>query len=196
MSCAKDAGAFHSLCIPQLYAFSPTILLQRQDRPLHFAPFQYSKPRQNKRSKLVIGALALITVSAMAVESANTVGYTTTSVPQGTYYMLGLQYEKVGGGAIPVQDLVKGTFTGVNYDSASAFMQTAPKLQVWTPSGYNMYYYLNDAYDLDLDDGTTYEGWADGYGNFVTDNFPIGYGFWFNPTSAVTVGFTSPVPAN
>ena len=109
--------------------------------------------------------------------------------------MLGLQYENVGGGAISVQE-VKGTFSGVNFDEAFAFMQTAPKLQVWTPSGYGMYYYLNDAWDAVKNDGTTYVGWADSAGNYVTDNFPIGYGFWFKPTSAVTASFTSPLSAN
>ena len=90
--------------------------------------------------------MALIAGLALAegVNSANTVGYTTANVPQDTFYMLGLQYEKVGGGAMSVQDLVKGTFKGVNYDDNFAFLQTAPKLQVWTPSGYVPYYYLND----------------------------------------------------
>ena len=109
--------------------------------------------------------------------------------------MLGLQYEKVGGGAMSVQE-VKGTFNGVNYDGAGAFLQTAPQLMVWTPSGYNMYFYLNDAYDLDLDDGTVYTGWADDGGNYVTDTFPVGYGFWLKPTTAVTASFTSPLSAN
>ncbi len=110
--------------------------------------------------------------------------------------MLGLQYENVGGGVIPVQDLVKGTFQGVNFDLGGAFMQTAPQLQVWTPSGYQMYFYLNDAYDLDLNDGTVYEGWADSFGNYVTGSLPVGYGFWFKPTSAVTATFSSPLSAN
>ncbi len=132
----------------------------------------------------------------MAVDSANTVGYTTATVPQNTYYMLGLQYESCGGGAMSVQDLVKGTFKGVNFDENFAFLQTAPNLQVWTPSGYQLYYYLNDAYDLVLNNGTTYAGWADDGGNYVTDTFPVGYGFWFKPTSAVTASFTSPLSAN
>ncbi len=135
-------------------------------------------------------------VLADGVNSANTVGYTTANVAKDTFYMLGLQYEKVGGGAISVQDLVTGTFNGVNFDEGGQFMQTAPKLQVWTPSGYRPYYYLNDAYDAVKNDGTVYTGWADDFGNYVTDNFPIGYGFWLKPTTAVTAGFTSPVPAN
>ena len=140
--------------------------------------------------------MALISVSAMAVESANTVGYTTTSVAKDTFYLLGLQYENVGGGAVSVQDFVTGTFQGVNFDAGLAFMQTAPNLQVWTPAGYEAYYYLNDAYDAVKNDGTVYEGWADGFGNYATGNFPVGYGFWLKPTSAVTIGFTSPLSAN
>ena len=141
--------------------------------------------------------MALIAGLALAegVNSANTVGYTTATVPKDTYYMLGLQYEKVGGGAMSVQE-VKGTFNGVNFDEQLAFLQTAPNLQVWTPSGYQLYYYLNDAYDNVLNNGTVYEGGADDFGNYVTDTFPVGYGFWFKPTSAVTIGFTSPLSVN
>ena len=124
----------------------------------------------------------------MAVESANTVGYTTASVAKDTYYMLGLQYENVGGGAILVQDLVKGTFQGVNFDENGAFLQTAPQLQVWTPSGYNTYFYLNDAYDAVINDGTVYTGWADNFGNYVTATVSAGQGAWFkDPNEACTV---------
>jgi hypothetical protein len=138
--------------------------------------------------------MALIAGLAMAegVNSANTVGYTTANVPQDTFYMLGLQYEKVGGGAMSVQE-VKGTFNGVNYDDNGAFLQTAPKLQVWTPSGYDLYYYLNDAWSA----GDVYSaGWSDSWGVLATGSFPVGYGFWFKPTTAVTASFTSPLSAN
>lgn len=142
--------------------------------------------------------MALIAGLAMAtgVNSANTVGYTTANVPQDTFYMLGLQYEKVGGGAMSVQE-VKGTFNGVNYDDAYAFMQTAPQLQVWTPSGYQMYFYLNDAWYKDEGGNDAYTaGWSDSWGVLADGSFQIGYGFWLKPTSAVTVGFTSPLSAN
>ena len=142
--------------------------------------------------KLVTAACALVAASAFAVESANTVGYTTATVPQNTYYMLGLQYENVGGGTMSVQE-VTGTFQGVDYDDNGAFLQTAPNLQVWTPSGYEAYYYLNDAWSA----GNVYSaGWADSWGVLADGSFPVGYGFWLKPTTAVTVGFTSPLSAN
>ncbi len=129
----------------------------------------------------------------MAVESANTVGYTTASVAKNTYYMLGLQYENVGGGAISVQDLVKGTFQGVDYDEQNEFVQTAPQLQIWTPSDYIILFYLNDAWSP----GNVYSaGWADEWGVLSEETFPVGYGFWLKPTSAVTASFTSPLSAN
>ena len=122
---------------------------------------------------------AAVAAGAMAVESANVVGVTTVNATQGKFYMIGAQFEDVGGGEMSIQDFVTGNFVGVDYDDNSAFMQTAPKLQVWTPSDYIMCYYLNDAYDADLDDGTVYEGWADGFGNYITDTVSAGMAAWF-----------------
>ena len=135
---------------------------------------------------------AAVAAGAMAVESANVVGVTTVNATQGKFYMIGAQFEDVGGGEMSIQDFVTGNFVGVDYDDNSAFMQTAPKLQVWTPSDYIMCYYLNDAYDADLDDGTVYEGWADGFGNYVTDNFPVGHAAWFKAGTDVDITFAAP----
>ncbi|MBP5543528.1 MAG: hypothetical protein ILM98_05590 [Kiritimatiellae bacterium] len=122
---------------------------------------------------------AAVAAGAVAVESANVVGVTTVNATQGKFYMIGAQFEDVGGGEISIQDFVTGDFVGVDFDENYGYMQTAPKLQVWTPSGYIGCYYLNDAYDLDKDDGTTYEGWADESGNYVTDTVSAGMAAWF-----------------
>ena len=121
---------------------------------------------------------------AEGVDSANVVGYTTANVPQNTFYMLGLQYEKVGGGAMSVQE-VKGTFNGVDYDDNYEFLQTAPNLQVWTPSGYDLYYYLNDAWSV----GDVYSaGWADNWGVLADGTITPGQGAWFkDPNEVCTV---------
>ena len=122
---------------------------------------------------------AAVAAGAMAVESANVVGVTTVNATQGKFYMIGAQFEDVGGGDMAIQDFVTGTFNGVNYDENDEFMTTAPQLQVWTPSGYIMGFYLNDAYDADLDDGTVYKGWADIGGNYITDTVSAGMAAWF-----------------
>ena len=61
--------------------------------------------------KLVTAACALVAASAFAVESANTVGYTTQAIAADTYYMIGVQFETVGGGTVAFDDLI--AMTGV-----------------------------------------------------------------------------------
>ena len=65
--------------------------------------------------KLVTAACALVAASAFAVESANTVGYTTQAIAADTFYMIGVQFENVGGGTITFDNLI--TMSGVQaYD--------------------------------------------------------------------------------
>lgn len=76
---------------------------------------------------------------------------------------------------------------GVDYDDDEAFRNTASQIQVPVTGGYTIYYYLNDGYDLEKDDGTTAPGWCDGAGNLVSTAIPAGQGFW---TKGVTGAFT------
>ena len=76
---------------------------------------------------------------------------------------------------------------GVDYDDADVWMTTAPQIQVPYDGAYKTYYYLNDGFDLEKDDGTTAAGWCDGLGNLVGDTIDAGQGFW---TKGVTGAFT------
>ena len=59
------------------------------------------------------------------------------------------------------------------------FLTTATQVQEWTGSAYNKYYYISDAwYDDGSEEGAYKEGWADGYGEFTSENIPVGRGFW------------------
>ena len=72
-------------------------------------------------------------------------GYTTDTIAQNKFVIKAIQFEDVASGKVEVNKVFTG-FTGVDYDDDSAFMLTAPQIQVQSPTGYDMYYYLNDAY--------------------------------------------------
>lgn len=58
--------------------------------------------------------------------------------------------------------------------------------------GYNIYNYLEEAYDEDLDDFVP--GWADKLGNLVTTGvLQSGRGAWIKPTAKVSVTWENPV---
>ena len=126
---------------------------------------------------------AAVAAGAVAVESANVVGVTTVNATQGKFYMIGAQFEDVGGGEMSIQDFVTGNFVGVDFDgTAFSHVQTAPNLQVWTPSGYISVFYLNDAYDTvnsTEQNDVFVPGWADMGGDLVTDMVEAGMAAWF-----------------
>ncbi|MBR4757709.1 MAG: hypothetical protein IK084_02765 [Bacteroidaceae bacterium] len=114
--------------------------------------------------------------SAFAVESANVVGYTTQAVTADTYYMIGVQFQTVGGNTseIGLNDLVK--LNGIAAAAYTDMDTSAAKILVNTASGYDFYYYLSDAYDSNGDEVT---GWADGTGDLADGTMALGDGFWF-----------------
>ena len=83
--------------------------------------------------------------------------------------------------------MISDDIVGVDYDDANVWKTTAPQIQVPEGGGYVTYYYLNDGYDLEKDDGTTAAGWCDNGGNLVSDTIAAGQGFW---TKGVTGAFT------
>ena len=92
--------------------------------------------------------------------------------------MVGVQFEGVNAQPMTIGELVKGDFLAVP-NNDDAFLSTANQIQHWTGSAYNKYYYLEDAwYDDGSEDGAYKEGWADGYGEFTSEDIPVGRGFW------------------
>jgi len=79
--------------------------------------------------KLVTAFALCATMSAMAVDSANIVGYSTQALTSG-YNMVGVNFEKVGSGGA---DLNTMTFTGlaeVNYETTTG----GDQLLIWDPA--------------------------------------------------------------
>ena len=113
-------------------------------------------------------------------------GYQTDTIAQNKFVIKAIQFEDVESGKVDVNKVFTG-FTGVDYDDASAFMLTAPQIQVQADIGYNKYYYLNDAY-IEATDSTK-PGWADGNGNYVEPSVKVGAGFWVKSADAITVQF-------
>ena len=127
---------------------------------------------------------AAVAAGAMAVESANTVGVITTDVTAGTYYMIGVPFESVGAGSgtITFDDLIK--LNGIEaYEEGDS---DCAQIQVRVGNGYNMYYYISDAWDAD-DKPLNRDAWSpDGYECTVADIQALGDGFWFKAPVAAS----------
>ena len=142
--------------------------------------------------KLVIGALALIAVSAFAVDSTNIVGYTTVELVPDQFTMCGVQFEEVGsnGETISLNDLVVAN----NFEAVTrANRANGAQLQVLNGATYTIYYYLSDAKDASgvaLD----HPAWCTATGRAPSGKEPLGKGFWINvPSGVVTAGQTPSV---
>ena len=106
------------------------------------------------------------------------VGYTAKEAEQGKFLIIGAQFEGVTDGTMKLNGLISGV-QGVDYDDQDVWTTTAAQIQIPTANGYDVYYYLNDGYDLVKDDGTTAPGWCDGSGNLTEDEFTAGVAAWF-----------------
>ena len=129
--------------------------------------------------KIVIGVAAMAAIGAFALESANTVGYTTRTVTQGDWALVGAQFETTASQSMDINSFIKGDFTPQDE------IQDAPLIQVWDSSeGLVSYYYLTE--DGTLDE----EGWADSSTTLVDIEIPLGSAVWFrdnNEDCTITV---------
>ena len=118
------------------------------------------------------------------IESANTVGYSTTAVAANTWYMAGVQFtDTATGTGISLQDFVKGDFAATSFWDDDVAL--APTIQVYGAGGYTAYYYFSDA-TSGSDEVTA---WADGSGDAVDASVPVGGAMWFKASDASTVTF-------
>ena len=123
---------------------------------------------------------------ALAVDSANVVGYQQYSLNAGQFYMIGVQFGTVGTAAgIPMKDLVTGS---VPYGTQIQILQA-------NGQAYDIYTYIQEGWDDNLGtEGDFGPGWADGSDNIVhTGIVPVGQGCWVYPSSYLTFAFTSPL---
>lgn len=150
----------------------------------------------------------MLAARAAEAVSSDIVGYNMAATAKGEWYMVGVQFTKVGGGTINALDYAQTASVPV----ANAMKSSkAAQLLTWDSAGekYNTYYYLSDAIDQDafdelfdqdaLDalydddkedeadelyqswlDASSKEGWADLAGILVTSvPVAIGDAFWF-----------------
>ncbi len=89
--------------------------------------------------------------------------------------IFGAGFEQVAGG-MNVNGLISGV-EGADYDDAGLFTSTAAQMQIPTELGYNVYYYLNDGWDVAS--STVKPGWCDDRGNLVDAEITPGVAFWF-----------------
>ena len=125
------------------------------------------------------------------VQSANTVGYTTQAIAADTYYMIGTQFETVGGSAetISFDDLI--SMTGVSACSYDNQEDEAAEIDVLVDDGYMSYYYISDAYNANNQD-VGKDCWAiDGYECTAADALALGNGFWLKVPAAAISGTAS-----
>ena len=141
--------------------------------------------------KLMFTAAAAAAGLAFGIESANTVGYTTQSwMRQGTYYMMGMQFETTTSGSVKLNEIDFGDMTGPLYGDGESFLTTAPQIQLAFPNseGVTAYYFLADGNETF--DGP---GWTDNGGNPIDEAsivIPAGRGAWFKGNKALTLTFT------
>ena len=119
-----------------------------------------------------------------SVSSQNVVGYQASSISAGIYYMIAAPFDAVSGDGqgIAIKDLVKGD---IPYGA---------EMQVRLPEGgYDIYTYIEEAYDEDADDFVP--GWADGLENLSTVKIAPGAAFWFKTSTACDVTIAGSVLA-
>ena len=139
--------------------------------------------------KLMFTAAVAAAGGLMAIESANTVGYTTQSwMSKGEYYMMGMQFETTTGGSVKLNNIDFGDMTGPLYDSGNQFRATAPQVQLAFPDreGTTTYFYLADG-------NATFDGpgWTDNVGNPVNPDVSAALGFWYRNTTSTAPSFTT-----
>ena len=131
--------------------------------------------------KLMFAAALAASLTGLAeVTSANTVGFVSRDIAPDTFYMVGVQFENVGGDATADLNNVLGlkNIAACGFDNR---LTDGAEIQVRVGNVYNYYYYINDAWDAE-DNPVTGDVWADGDGYVVTDADLIapGASFWMH----------------
>ena len=89
--------------------------------------------------------------------------------------------ETIGGG-IKLSSFTGLTPVAIDWGGdETAFWNLAPQLQIWNGSNYDLAYYVSNAwFDNGTEDGDFKEGWSDGAGLLLGDDYTItpGYAYW------------------
>ena len=116
------------------------------------------------------------------------VGYTTMTLQKDKFYIFSTQFDETAvgkGDGIRICDLVTGD---IPYGSQIQVMD----MSVFSTS-YDIYKFLAEVYDPEIDDFVT-DKWGDGGEEIVsTGIIPVGQGAWIKTAKAVTLDWTSPI---
>ena len=137
-----------------------------------------------KKSLVAFGAVALAT-AAFAADglSSNMVGFDKVATKPNTFIQLAAQFQDVTTGKLAFEKIFTG-LKGVDYDDDNVWLMTAPQVQFFDGSDYNIYYYLNDGFVVeDRKIVGRKAGWCDVDGIYTDLTATPGQGFWFkNPS--------------
>ena len=121
------------------------------------------------------------------IESANTVGYTTKTIPAGKYMMIAVQFNNIGGTAKTFDQAFKLNVTGPkawnsadDEDCIPGWYATAPCLKIpygTADQAYRDLYWTQNAWNDAAEEFV--EGWADADGAYIASAEMLdGYGVW------------------
>ena len=127
--------------------------------------------------KLIALAAAATCGAALAVESANIVGYATKEIAANTWYMIGCGFQKTSGENFSIQEFASGM-------PETDDTQEAASIQVWDGTKLVPYYYI--AYDWDINDNVLF-GWVDGNLDLADFDTPAGFACWMKSPTAFTL---------
>ena len=149
--------------------------------------------------KLVTAACALVAGMAMAqVQSANTVGFTTTAnVGAGKFALGAIQFQNTTGASANINDILTCSVATPDYDAEDNYIdgwyQDAAQIQIRVGDGYMIYYYCSQAetYDPVADEYDYIPGWTNMSGNWLDDvTIAPGIGVWFKGPVGSAADFT------
>ena len=136
--------------------------------------------------------------SAFAVESANTVGYTTTAnIAAGGLALGAIQFQNTAGASANINDILTCSVATPDYDAEDNFIdgwyEDAAQIMIRVGNGYLIYYYCSQAevYDAVKDEYDYIPGWTNDSGNYCEDvTLTPGIGAWFKAPANSAATFT------
>ena len=137
--------------------------------------------------KLMIAATAALCAAVGfadgigGIQSQNVVGYYNEEAPQAKFVLGTASLETIGGG-IKLSSFTGLTPVAIDWEGDyMAFQNLAPQLQIWNGTGYDLTFYVSNAwFDDGTDDGQFVEGWCGLDGVLRGDDYtiPAGYAYW------------------
>ena len=131
--------------------------------------------------------------------TAFVVGYTTTNVESGKWYLVSLSFENVGAThQIRLQDIVTGNFTpGTSSSGASA---NTPELQIWNPEkggvgDYDKYFFWKNSMPAGYSNYWAANNLKPNWGAAQNMTVSIGQGVWFKCYNDCTITCAGQVSA-